>query len=86
MLLTILVHALIFCSIRPLLDALPVLLVLEPITDICGSISMDIGSVPVSLIVEPLSLVDVAVSVDQLTMSIGLVTVPVPVVFATVLP
>ena len=84
MLFSEIVISLILGTIGPLFDTLTVLLILTPLADVSGAISMLIGSV--RLVVEPLALIDVTVSVDQLTMTIGLVTMPLTLVFTAILP
>mmetsp|Transcript_11389 Transcript_11389/g.19209 ORF Transcript_11389/g.19209 Transcript_11389/m.19209 type:complete len:257 (-) Transcript_11389:97-867(-) len=86
MLLSVLVHALVSCTIRPLLYALAELLVLEPLAHVRGSIRVLIGSVAVGLVVQPLSLVDVAISMDERSVAIGLISLPLAIVLGAILP
>ena len=80
MFLAVVVGALVLCSVWPLLDAPPVLLVFEPLADVGGPIGVLVSPVSMRLIIKPLSLVDVAVSVDQCAMTIRLIPLPLPII------
>ena len=62
------------------------LLVLEPVAHVSGSIGVLVRSMTVGLIVEPHAFVDVAISVHQRAKAIGLVVLPLALVSGGVRP
>lgn len=63
-LLTVDILAFILGTVWPLFDASSVLLVFEPLANICGSICMFICSMAMSFIIVPLTFVDVSVGMN----------------------
>lgn len=86
MLFAVHVEAFVFCTVWPLLDAFAMLFVLIPLSDICGTISVFVGSMSVGLVIQPLTLIDIAISMDQCTLTVRLITLPLTIIFGTVLP
>ena len=84
--LSILVAAVIASAIRPGLYTLPMLLVLEPLTNVSGAICMTIGAMAVGLIVQPHALVHITIGVDEGAHSVGLIILPHAIVAGRVWP
>lgn len=86
MLLSVLVLTFVLGAIRPLFNALTMLLVLDPIADVCRSVRMLVGATPVGFVIAPGSFVNVAIGVHENSVTIRLVVPPLAVVPAPVLP
>jgi len=80
------VMTLVFGSIWPLFDSFSVLFVLMPFSDVCGTISMFVGTMTMSFIVQPLTFINVPVSMDQSSVAVSLVSLPLPIILGSVLP
>ena len=73
-------------TIRPFLLALAVLLVVDPVALVFGSVSVSVLAETMRFVVLPLPIVDVSVGMDQSSSTIGFVSLPVPLVNAAVGP
>ena len=62
------------------------LLVVEPLTLVIGTVRMRVCSHAFSLIVDPLSFVDIAIGMNKLSLSVGLIVAPLALVAATIWP
>ena len=65
------VQSVVLGSIRPSLDALPVLLVLLPVALVLGTVEMVVDTLTVCLIILPHSVIDFTVCMDETTFSAG---------------
>ena len=62
------------------------LLVVEPLTLVIGTICMRVCSHAFSLIVDPLSFIDIAIGMNKLSLSVGLIVAPLAFVATTIWP
>ena len=65
---------------------MPILLVIAPLSQVTGAVSVLVKSITVSLIIFPVSLIDVAVGMPKLALAISLVFLPLALVFAAIGP
>ena len=86
MLFAILVASFVASSIAPGFDAIPMLLIFEPLTSVFGAVNVDIGPMTVSLIVQPFTLIYIPICMDETASVIRHVLVPVAHVFGSVIP
>ncbi len=86
MLLALEILAVIFGTVWPGLNTLPMLLVIEPLAHIGGTIGMCVGSMPMSFVIAPLSFVDVAICMHEFAETISLVTLPLTFVLRAIWP
>ena len=86
MFLTALVVALVSGVIGPCLNAIAVLAILFPVSDVLGAVKMLIGSSSLGLVIVPVALVDIAVCVDKSSLAVRLIVFPVSDVLATIFP
>lgn len=78
--------SLILGAVRPYFFSESFLLVILPLADVFGSVSVGVGTLAVGLVVLPLALVHVCVAVNQTTAAVGHVVEPVALIHTSVLP
>jgi hypothetical protein len=66
----------VLCAIRPLFDALAVLLIVEPLPLVPTSVIVRVNSKPIGLIFMPSTLVNIALSMDEPTVPTGHTILP----------
>ena len=86
MLFTVFVVSFVFGVVWPGLDAVAVLAVFEPVTDVASAVHMLISPSALCFVLNPLSFVDVTVTMDKPATAVSLVVLPVANVLASVLP
>ena len=73
-------------AVGPGLNALSMLLIFKPLTDILGSVFVIISSVAMGFVIEPLSLINIAVVVDEPASAVSHVVGPGALVFGPIFP
>lgn len=69
-LLSVAVHAVVDCTVRPRLTPLSMLFIVFPTADVLGAIRVSVSALPIGFIVEPISLIDISISMEQLAFPI----------------
>ena len=81
-----LIRAFVLSAVRPLLHALPMLLIVDPVALILGTVRVRVLSVAVSFVILPVAIVDVTVGMDEPAPPIRLIVLPVALIDASVTP
>jgi hypothetical protein len=77
---------LVFSPIGPLLVAVAVLLIVEPLARVGGAILMEVYTLAFRFVVDPLALIDISTGLDESAHSVGHVALPVALVEGAIFP
>lgn len=80
------IHPVVYCTIRPRFQAIAILLVVFPTTDILGSVGMCVGALAVCFIVDPLSFINISVCVVKFSHATRLAKRPLPLIQRPIRP
>lgn len=84
--LAFLVSSFVFGSVRPAFFALPMLLIIEPVSLVKCSVCMRVSASAVCFVIQPLSFIHIAISMNKFPNSICLIITPIPFILRPIRP